>query len=81
MAYADYRLCDVCGEKVFYDVQLNYETAREAPDKMPFRVAGGEPHPSGYRLDRLGDWAVICTDCAETHETIVGIRAAQEPKP
>ena len=25
MAYADYRLCDVCGCKAFYDSKLDYE--------------------------------------------------------
>ena len=24
MALADYRLCDVCGSKAFYDARLNY---------------------------------------------------------
>ncbi len=55
MAAADYRLCDVCSGKVFYDSNLNYD--------FDNRNERGEP-----ALDYLGDWAVICTDCAKTHE-------------
>lgn len=56
MAAADYRLCDVCAGKVFYDANLNYDYDRES----------GE-----YKLDYLGDWAVICDDCAKTHKCVV----------
>lgn len=79
MAMADYRLCDVCGEKVFYDANLNYEEGRSewAKDREPFRNAGEAQYTNpehkkfAYRLDYLGDWAVICTDCAKTHKTVV----------
>ena len=86
MAYADYRLCDVCGSKTFYDARLNYE---QGPSKYhsapPFRIAGKEQadnpdalHKHGSRLDSLGDWAVICEDCAKTHKcVIVTIEAAK----
>ena len=58
MAAADYRLCDCCNGKVFYDSNLNYEF--------------GEVLPSGHmKVDYLGDWAVICEDCAKTHKTMV----------
>jgi hypothetical protein len=80
MAAADYRLCDVCGHKVFYDSNLNYEQGKsEYGDTPPFRTAG-EPQAFttpeaadkwGMRLDWLGDWAVICEDCAKTHKCIV----------
>lgn len=50
MALADYRLCDVCGGKAFYDANLNY---------------------TDEGLDRLGDWKVICVECAKTHKTVV----------
>lgn len=56
MALADYRLCDVCDHKVFYDANLNYERTRESPF---------------YKLDYLGDWAVICEDCAKTYKCVV----------
>jgi len=62
MAAADYRLCDVCNRKAFYDANLNYDY-----DK---RDANGEPS-----LDYLGAWAVICTDCAKTHEVKIVERA------
>lgn len=70
MAAADYRLCDVCGGKAFYDSNLCYEDEREAPDRPPFRVAG-EAADWGYRLGYLGDWAVICNDCSKTHRTMI----------
>lgn len=25
----------------------------------------------GQRLDHLGDWAVLCTDCAKTHKVVI----------
>lgn len=71
MAYADYRLCDVCGGKAFYDSHLNYGDA----DVASYRVAGKPQYENpelnekyGVTLDRVGDWAVICHECAETHE-------------
>lgn len=79
MALADYRLCDVCGDRAFYDSNLNYE---DGPSKYasipPFRVGGEEQYDKpdllekyGRRLDYLGDWAVICTDCAKTHKVVI----------
>lgn len=74
MAYADYRLCDVCQKKVFYDANLNYEQDCEVEGSV--RNAG-EMMPN-TQLDYLGDWAVICRDCAKTHECIVRPRALAE---
>ena len=67
MALADYRLCDVCGAKAFYDARLNYENTRDESEW--FRVCGERGY--GHRLDSLGDWAVICGDCAKTHRTAI----------
>jgi hypothetical protein len=67
MALADYRTCDVCGAKAFYDASLNYDlpdAAYEVP--LEEQVKG-----FGYRLDHLGDWAVICLECAKTHKCII----------
>jgi hypothetical protein len=55
MALADYRRCDVCGGKAFYDATLRYDFERY-PDR-------------GLYL--LGDWAVICIDCAKTFKCII----------
>ena len=75
MAYADYRLCDVCEGKVFYDANLNYEQD-SANGHVPYRVAGEEQYEDsgllekhGFCLDYLGDWAVICMDCAKQYKT------------
>lgn len=70
MAYADYRHCEVCDCKVFYDSNLDYEQGRDVP-KEEFARVNGEENPWGYKLHSLGDWAVICRDCAKTHKTIV----------
>lgn len=56
MAAADYRLCDVCAQKAFYDANLNYVLINTPPY---------------VKLDHLGDWAVICDDCAKTHKCII----------
>ncbi len=55
MALADYRLCDVCGNKCFYDAELSYDF--------------DEHKPTG--LYNLGDWACICNECAKTHKVVI----------
>jgi len=80
MALGDYRLCDVCDGKAFYDSRLNYGDGTDEWHKnlSPYRQAGKYQYDKpefnqkyGMRLDNLGDWAVICADCAKTHKTIV----------
>ena len=80
MALSDYRLCDFCERKAFYYPNLNYcdGTDEWHPDDTPFRFAGKEQYDDpefnqkyGMRLDYIGDWAVICSDCSKTHKTIV----------
>lgn len=79
MAAADYRLCDVCGGKVFYDSNLNYESPNSwNGHRRAFRNAGEPQFDTdekvkkwGMKLDYLGDWAVICNVCALSHKTIV----------
>ena len=51
MAMADYYLCNVCGEKCFYDANLSYEHTKQ-----------GE-----LMLYRVGQMAAICTMCAKNH--------------
>lgn len=78
MAAGDYRSCDVCGGKAFYDARLNYEDASDRTNAVPFRQAGVEQYDDpallakyGTSLDYVGDWAVICTDCSKTHRTVI----------
>lgn len=62
MAMSDYRLCDECGCKVFYDSNLNYEY-----DARPDELIRG----STYKLERLGDWKVLCRECAQQFECVI----------
>lgn len=76
MAGCDYRSCDVCGCKVFYDANLNYEQGKSAWGNEPIPKEeearqNGQQLDYGYRLDYLGDWAVICRECSKTHLTVV----------
>lgn len=71
MAYADYRLCDVCDSKAFYDSNLDYVFVGESQ-------WGDEPvkqedcvRDTNYRLQYLGDWAVLCKDCAKTYKCVI----------
>lgn len=52
MAMCDYRQCDICGGKAFYDANLNYDDEGNFPDYV-------------------GDWCVICDECAKTHKCVV----------
>ena len=78
MAAADYRLCDVCGGKAFYDSELGYEINTEGSpyNKTHFKIAGEDQcsNPElleryGYTLQYLGDWAVICNECSKEYKT------------
>ena len=54
MAYADYRLCDNCGEKAFYDAELDYrQTSRQDPIEHDERAKQVGERTS-YRLQYLG---------------------------
>ena len=71
MALCDYRLCDKCGGKAFYDADLNYQ---DADGSDAYLVCGeGQAFPAA--LDHLGDWAVLCDDCAKTHRCAIVPRA------
>jgi hypothetical protein len=79
MAKIDYRCCDVCDSKVFYDANLNYCHGPQLHLTTGAYRQNGEAQfadpkileEHGLRLDYLGDWAVICDNCAKTHKTIV----------
>jgi hypothetical protein len=73
----DYRLCDLCSGKVFYDANLNYDQGREVDGIV--RNGGILLHHT--KLDYLGDWAVICDICAVTHECVIQPRSIAETKP
>lgn len=77
MAGCDYRSCDVCGGKAFYDANLPYTFDEEG--YSPYRTAGID---DGSRacLDRIGDWAVICQSCSPKFRTaIVPVEQPAEP--
>lgn len=56
MAAADYKDCDVCVGKTFYDANITYDDDWDIKWERPWGV---------------GDWKVICKSCAETYEVIV----------
>ena len=62
MAIADYRLCDICGRKAFYDANLNYQM-------KPFSDGQKAAADGILYLDSLGDWKVLCVDCSKTHRS------------
>ena len=66
MALCDYRLCDKCNKKAFYDANLNYDTQT---DESP------------VGLEYVGDWAVICTKCAKEWKCIIVQKNAEEVQP
>lgn len=68
MASGDYRSCDVCNCKCFYDANLNYEHSDESEKKKTVLYNGKDSY---MRLDWLGAWAVLCDDCSETHSAII----------
>lgn len=77
MSASEYRLCDVCCAKAFYDANLNYCDGPEN-GRAPYREVGYEQYSDeqtndkhGIRLDSLGDWAVLCQECAKTHRTLI----------
>lgn len=64
MAAADYCPCDVCKGKAFYDANLSYDD--EGPS---VRITGQDVgYPS---LGNLGDWTVLCIDCATRFRTAI----------
>ena len=76
MAAGDYRSCDVCGGKAFYDANLDYDTGDKIDgkwvySKTPYRIGGEDQGEYAPGLGYVGDWAVICTECAKTHRTAI----------
>lgn len=74
MALRDYKLCDVCGSKAFYDAELSYEYGEKLNGTwvLPtdtFKIAGKEQTDTS--LHYLGDWAVICIDCSKEFKTVI----------
>jgi len=68
MAMSDYYLCDVCKCECFYDSNLNWElSTKTEPIPQEEWVRGHD----GLKLDRCGDIAAICRECAKTHKCVV----------
>lgn len=64
MALCDYALCDVCGGKAFYDVNITDSHYRATWDPTE------DAEPIGI--------AVLCSECNKTHEAIIRSRAELE---
>ena len=72
MALADYRLCDICGSKAFYDARLNYVYPDEDGNgDFGNNIMNELVQNKHYKLDYLGSWKVLCQDCAMTHKIII----------
>lgn len=65
MASGDYRACDVCGVKTFYDANLHYvyDDERSEYDTGPLLEENGVV--SSYALAFLGSWACVCDGCCK----------------
>lgn len=55
MAGCDYRSCDVCDSKAYYDASVDYDF-KQYPDTG---------------LWNCGDWAVLCRDCSKKFEVVI----------
>jgi len=75
MAAANYRLCDVCDRKTFYDSNLNYEWLEYPEPGVLFN-----DKPSHMGLDNLGAWAVLCKDCAKAHRAVIVPREPEDER-
>ena len=73
MAGADYRDCDVCGDKVFYDACLCYEF-----DEGKTTLKNNKEVP--YYLGNLGNWIVLCKDCSKKYELQVVTKKTKKVK-
>lgn len=72
MAGGDYKSCDVCKGKTFYDANLDYDTEDDEWNKhRPWtKEVGAELEKFWkYKLAGVGDWAVLCPECTKTHKT------------
>lgn len=71
MAAADYRLCDVCLSKCFYDAELQYSDPEENQEAEWASLPG----------HNTGAWLVICKACAKTHEIKLAARISTGETP
>lgn len=65
MAGGDYKYCDVCNCKAFYDANLDYNGSSDFAESGGFLSAG---HKSYLELQNLGNWIVLCKTCSVTHK-------------
>lgn len=71
MAGADYRNCDVCGDRCFYDANLSYEYDSE------FAKSGGvkaNNRATYLELGRLSRWVVVCKECSQKYRTAIVVK-------
>lgn len=66
MAMADYKLCDLCGGKAFYDANIT----------DPRYTATWDP---SEETPAVGI-AVLCATCNKTHEAVIRYRGTTFPK-
>lgn len=77
MALADYQLCCVCGNKTFYDANLNWEHDDSGGVAQPLGTAR-PGYLSGMKLDRTGSLGAICVDCFQKGHRLKVVQQAKD---
>ena len=85
MAAADYRLCDNCTAKAFYDCNLNYETGEPSKDSdgMPYTIIGfgnGYNRVDGPRSNVAATPAATISNMPASATSVTGSSNSQTPK-
>lgn len=75
MARVDYRCCDVCGIQTIYDANLHWNRNNTNDCIYTYnnrsrhrRLVKENNKPTNLTLGHLGNWAVLCLDCAKKYE-------------
>lgn len=72
MAGGDYRSCDVCGGKTFYDANISYEWPDGDDDYRDHHMRTcGELEWPAMSMHSVGDIAVLCWRCTLQYRTAV----------
>jgi hypothetical protein len=65
MAIADYRTCDICCKKAFYDADLNYKFIDHKHTDEEETLQNSKQ--SDYLLGNCWNWVVLCRECSKKY--------------